>query len=280
MVPVSPRSGLRAESCEGPQLGGELPAGSQPGIATAANDRRSSEEDDLLVRSIVDRCLGKNEFGAAGPSKVMTGGNTNEDAMSVSSVTTPLNPNLKRSRKYQEDVSDSDIEDQPLRSHKVLRSHVIGSDNDEADDGPIVLSDSPENMEKVRKRRARARSRAMDLDPPVNMDLSIDLANLVFSHCPNRLVLEDVVDKDADNIAGLAIEWLDDMELVRTKSKNLNGRLSGCLKDRIVCMRSMIKILVDRIKDSGDITYLRRRNDELAAQLRESKREELVCKAS
>jgi len=258
MVPVSPRSGLRAESCEGPQPGEELPAGSQPGIATAANDRRSSEEDDLLVRSIVDRCLRKNESGAAGPSRELTGGNINEDVRSVSSVTAPSNLsnlNLKRSRKYQDDVTDSDIEDQPFRSHKVLRSRVIGSDSDEADEGPIVLSDFPENVEKVHKRRTRARNRAMDFDPPVNMDLSADLTNLVFSHC--RLALEDVVDKDADSIAGLATGWLD-MELVRTKSKNVNGRLSGCLKDRIVCMRSMIKILVDRFKDSGDITYLRR----------------------
>jgi len=39
-------------------------------------------------------------------------------------------------------------------------------------------------------------------------------------------------------------------------------------------MRSMLRILVERVKDSGDISYLRRRNDELTAQLRESRREE------
>jgi len=64
------------------------------------------------------------------------------------------------------------------------------------------------------------------------------------------------------------------MELIKTKSKRMNGRLSECLKDRIACMRSMIRILVDRVKDFGDISYLRRRNDELTAQLRESRREE------
>jgi len=68
--------------------------------------------------------------------------------------------------------------------------------------------------------------------------------------------------------------WLRDIELVRIKSKSFNGRLSGCLKDRIVCTRSVIKILIDRLKDSGDVTFLHRRNDELASQLREAKREE------
>jgi len=70
------------------------------------------------------------------------------------------------------------------------------------------------------------------------------------------------------------------MELIRFKSKNLNGRLSGCLKDRIVCLRTIIRSLVDRAKDSGDLPYLRRRNDELAAQLRESKKEEIRLQSS
>jgi len=64
------------------------------------------------------------------------------------------------------------------------------------------------------------------------------------------------------------------MELIRTKSRKMNGRLSGCWKERILAMRSMIGILTERVKDSGDLAYLRRRNDELNVQLRTSKRGE------
>jgi len=67
MVPVSPRSGLRAESCEGPQPGGELPAGSQPGNVTA-----ESEREDILGRSMVDRYLKKDDPGA--PCSSQSGG--------------------------------------------------------------------------------------------------------------------------------------------------------------------------------------------------------------
>jgi len=67
---------------------------------------------------------------------------------------------------------------------------------------------------------------------------------------------------------------LQDMETVRIKSKKIIEKFSGILKDRIVCLRSVIRALTDRVKDTGDVTYLRRRNDELAAQLRESKRDE------
>jgi len=34
----------------------------------------------------------------------------------------------------------------------------------------------------------------------------------------------------------------------------MNGRLSGYLKNRIVCVKSIIKSLVDKVKDSGDIS--------------------------
>jgi len=36
----------------------------------------------------------------------------------------------------------------------------------------------------------------------------------------------------------------------------------------------MVKILADRLKDTGDVSYLRRKNDDLTSQLRESRREE------
>jgi len=46
-----------------------LPAGTQPGVATAV-DHDDSEERDLLVQSIVNRCLGNSEPGAAASRNV------------------------------------------------------------------------------------------------------------------------------------------------------------------------------------------------------------------
>jgi len=135
-------------------------------------------------------------------------------------------------------------------------------------DGPIVISDTPLNISPQRARRRKARLEKMDLS------LSSSSLNLDFTDCPTRIAKEDLCNRNVDDLAGVVDGWLGDMELARSKSKNLNGRISGCLKDRISCIRSVIKNLVDRVKDTGDVTYLRRRNDELASQLRESKREE------
>jgi len=76
------------------------------------------------------------------------------------------------------------------------------------------------------------------------------------------------------DIAVVSEGWLNDMETIRYKSKRMNGKFSGTLKDRIVCIRSIIRALVERMKDTGVVPYLRRRNDELASQLRESRKEE------
>jgi len=257
-VPGSPRSGLRAESCEGPQPDEGLLTGSQPGIATANDvNRNSSERENSSVKSIVSRYLGKNDTGAAAPGNALVEGNPNEDAMSVSSICGSVN--LKRSRVDQDSDSDSDFGIRPPRVPKVLRSKVIGSESGGPiiAGPPIVLSDSSDSAPmKARGKKSRARHKDVNMDLS-NADLSADLANLVFTHCPSRLVYEDVANRDADDLAITALGWLDDMKLVRTKSKKMNGRLSGCLKDRIAIMRSMIRILVERVKDSGDISYLR-----------------------
>jgi len=176
-------------------------------------------------------------------------------------------------------ASDSDVCAPPRRTHKVLRSRVIGSDNEESCNEPaknpiIELSDStdkPSNKTRGRKPKGKTREVAR-LDTSINLDA--DLANLQFTPGLGRITNETVANKNADEIVGTTTDWLDDMELIRFKSKRMNGRLSGCLKERIVWVKSMVKILADRLKDTGDVSYLRRKNDELTSQLRESRREE------
>jgi len=106
------------------------------------------------------------------------------------------------------------------------------------------------------------------------LEESSDLSKVTFTYCPSHLTYEDLNNKDVEDLATVSEGWLNDMETVRFKSKKLSGKFFGVLKDRIVCMRSIVKALVERVKDTGDVPYLRRRNDELASQLRESRKEE------
>jgi len=117
-----------------------LPAGTQPIRATAV------DSEDAAVRSILDRYLGPKNPGASTLSY-----RGSDDNMSVSGAAPP---SMKRTRD-KESISDSDVETRPMRSRKVLRSRVIGSDSEVE---PIVLSDSPKEVaSKVRDKKTRAR---------------------------------------------------------------------------------------------------------------------------
>jgi len=261
MDPGTPRSELRAKFCEGPKPGGGLPTGSPPCNATVdvAINREDNPtgENAPAIQSILNRYLGDNAYEAS-TSRDISATVAQEDNMSVSSAG---GPSRKRIRDAESD-RDSDIGYRTPRGNKMP---IRDSDDDE----PIeILSDSPEAMKKANAKKIRTRYR----DPKANLDA--DLNNLVFSECPSRMVEEDFLTKDADEVATTANDWLNDMETVRTKSRQLNGRLSGILKDRICCMRTLIRSLVEKVKTSGDVSYLRRRNDELAGQLREAKKEE------
>jgi len=139
----------------------------------------------------------------------------------------------------------------------------------------VLFDLSQDVSNKMRGRNAKAR-RLEKLD---KLEDSFKLAKVTFTDCPSHLTYENLNNKDVDDIATVAEGWLNDMETVRFKSKKINGKFSGVLKDRIICMRSIIRALVERIKDTGDVPYLRRRNDELASQLRESRKEETRLQA-
>lgn len=70
-----------------------------------------------------------------------------------------------------------------------------------------------------------------------------------------------------------AVMLLEDMETVRLKSKNMQGTLSGILKDRINGLRGAIECLLDKLEFSGDVTYYKTKNNELTAENKRLKKE-------
>jgi len=261
MVPGSPRSGPSAESCAEPNPVEGLPTGYPSRNATA------EDSDNQLVRSIVNRYLGLGVPKA--PQRV--GANLDsDDCMSVTGLSSAT-PRKKRIRK-RESLSDTDVDGLPAKGRKVLRSRIIGTDSEEDNmEGAIILSDSPKDVAvKVRGRKARKQK----LDKLEKLDDSFESTRVIFTDCPSHLAHEDLQNKDVDEIAVIFEGWLNDMEMARFCSKKINGKFSSVLKDRIVCLRSIIKALAERVKNTGDVSYLRRRNDELASQLRESRKEE------
>jgi len=74
---------------------------------------------------------------------------------------------------------------------------------------------------------------------------------VIFTDCPSHLAYEDLQNKDVDDIAAVSEGWFNDMEIARFRSKKISGKFSDVLKDKIVCLRSIIKVLAECVKDTG-----------------------------
>lgn len=88
-----------------------------------------------------------------------------------------------------------------------------------------------------------------------------------------RTMRQIMAGKASAEIAAMAVEWLKGIDKRRIKSKNLHGRLSGEMKQRIEYLYDVIHILADRSEAIGDV--LKRNNNELKARLRASEQEEV-----
>lgn len=64
--------------------------------------------------------------------------------------------------------------------------------------------------------------------------------------------------------------WLLDVDKLRSKSRNINGKVSGDMKQKLRYSRLAVKDFIQRSNPSEDATLLRMRNSELAAEPKEA----------
>lgn len=67
------------------------------------------------------------------------------------------------------------------------------------------------------------------------------------------------------------MDRITDIDLIRIKSKNLNGRLNGRIKWDLEKLRSLVSVLADRTEASDDPLLLKGQNRKLRAQIRDAK---------
>ncbi|RLU15159.1 hypothetical protein DMN91_012153 [Ooceraea biroi] len=74
---------------------------------------------------------------------------------------------------------------------------------------------------------------------------------------PSQQLTEEFSTKSSEEIAPLVISWLADINEIRAKSGNMNCMLSGRMKRRIEILKDMINIFTSKLKETGDLSYLR-----------------------
>jgi len=75
----------------------------------------------------------------------------------------------------------------------------------------------------------------------------------------------------ASELAAMALEYLDHVEIIRTKCGTMQGALSGELKRRKLSLDNMIRALQAKAEESGDPLFLRAKIDELLKKMKGGK---------
>lgn len=78
----------------------------------------------------------------------------------------------------------------------------------------------------------------------------------------------------ASDIGVQALEYLEHIETIRTKSGRLQGGLSGELKKRKVCLEEMIRALQFKAESKNDPEFLKHKLEELMEEIKKRKKEE------
>lgn len=68
-------------------------------------------------------------------------------------------------------------------------------------------------------------------------------------------------------------EWVDEIEEIRCKSKNLQGKLNGMMKIKLNKIKEAVVSLIMKAEASGDPAFLRMRNKELNIKVKNLEKE-------
>lgn len=152
-----------------------------------------------------------------------------------------------------------------VRGSRSVSSRIEISDDS---DGPGVgRGVIPPASAKLPRRSGGAafRERYADPGPPrsrkVRTEVSLDLT---FDDLP-EIEMEEMSSVD---IGGTALEWLSQLDSMRIKSGNLQGRISGQMKLRIDKLKRIINMLVGRAEAKGDLGHYVKKNESLTSELR------------
>lgn len=78
-------------------------------------------------------------------------------------------------------------------------------------------------------------------------------------------------DVPVNHLGAACIEWAEDIDTIRIKSKTMQGSLSKQLRIRVDALKQAFRIFTEKIEDKGDAEQLRRENAKLKAEITANK---------
>lgn len=172
--------------------------------------------------------------------------------------------NRKRGSQYvaeetsEEDISTSSKGSMIRKRKKVSQNGKRGRERKEIDRGEedMVIVADDEDIDKINQRRTGEVSFKL---PTKTTRAEIEYQGMT-----------------AQELQQHATMALDDLEMARTKSPNIQGRISGIMKDRIQSLKGMIECLTEKLQEVRDIIYQKTRKMELSTEIKRLKKEKEI----
>lgn len=230
---------------------------SEEDVVTGPKSRRKATNrlvsDELEERPQRDKVSEWLKVGSKGKvtktNKVMSISSESEETSSSSPEHVAVSDRILRSAKRARESASGPSPTEAMEKKKVKSSK-----------GGRTLEDEPEVTGKVSDRGEKAE---------------------MFQRTPYRTRLADPVVYNAglrslhsSALGAQAITLTLEVEEIRRRSPNIQGKLSGAMKIKLKKIKEAISIMVSRVEDTGDPQYLRVMTKELSVKLR-AKEEEL-----
>lgn len=96
-------------------------------------------------------------------------------------------------------------------------------------------------------------------------DDEISLISEQFTRCLRKkgthtlATAEEIRNMSIDTIQDLSNTWLEDIEKMRRKSKNLNGVVSGVIGDRVLSLKDLLQYIIEKVQSNGDPVFYQMR---------------------
>lgn len=180
------------------------------------------------------------------------------------SFTPVVNVAKRKADRSPEDPQYISSEEEVNKSGKTRRNKIVSrilSSSDDSDCGIVSVQENIGEGPKTRYRKSKEviKSGVFSLKSPEDKEIRLALLD------------QNLVKRTNEELRNLGADFLIDIENARSKSTNLKGDLSGCIKKNVVKIRDLFDVLSYRLKNQGDTADLKAANIILTEQLKDAK---------
>ncbi|XP_025267964.1 uncharacterized protein LOC112639147 [Camponotus floridanus] len=174
------------------------------------------------------------------------------------------------------DDSASDLGENKTRSSIPRKKAILSLtqpnlDEGKEDPGCTTNENEPSGTDVEGKRKVgRPRRKVRAIDPLIAEQQIIQRTG----KAPDAIEAELLQNMTVSDISALALEYIEAIEIIRTKSGRLQGGLSGELRRRTQGLSGFVRALQERAEHVGDPHALQIKIDELLQEMKENKKEE------